>query len=558
MPGSVTYDGRLVTVKGSGADIWDPSDQFHYVWTTIGGDYEVIARVLSVQGPSNWTKAGLMIRGGVGPTAPHASLFATPTTEKGLAFQRRPVFNGASVSTAGPKIVSPVWLRLVRSGDEVTAYYRVNATSAWTLIGTQTLPGASMVGLAVSSHVRSTLATATFEGVQIIPRTTQVPGWSNEDVGAVGAVGSARLEHLGLATVSGSGADVWGSADAFHWVHRTATGDFTFEAHLDSVDNVNRWTKAGLMIRAGTGPSAQHAFIFGTPTVEKGVDFQARPTAGGNSTQVLSLAAAPPTYLRITRQGNLINAYMRPTRERQWLHMGSITLTGLPAAVEVGLAVSSHQDGVLATAQFSDIVLEPMRTWNATVVGPGAGGASGNGTFFGAANTGRDIWGTADDFSYLHTRWQGDGTLTARLNRILTADDWSKAGLMFRESLAAGSRYAYALASSGRGSALQYRAATGAAAASAGAAPGRSAPGEFEPGFWLRITRTGNVFTSFFSTDQIAWTPLGEVTIAMPNEIYVGIAVTSHNEGAEAVGQFDDLNLRHHPQIPEPVPGGAF
>jgi regulation of enolase protein 1 (concanavalin A-like superfamily) len=308
------------------------------------------------------------------------------------------------------------------------------------------------------------------------------------------------------------------------------------------------------MIRAGSGAAAQHAFVFATPSVEKGVAFQARPTAGGTSTQVLSLAAAPPVFLRITRQGDTINAYARPTRSRSWLHMGTIVLRGLPAAVDVGLAVSSHVDGVLATAQFSSIVIEPMRAWTTTVIGPGTGRSFVNGTFFSAFNTGRDIWGTADDFTFVHTRWQGDGTLTARLNQLSTADAWSKAGLMFRESLDPGSKYAYALSSSSKGSALQYRNLANAAAAQAGAVPGRSAPGEFEPGFWLRITRTGDLFTSFYSTDLVTWTPLGQATIAMPAEIYVGIAVTSHNAGAEAVGQFDDLTLRHDAQVPEPVP----
>ncbi len=560
VPGSVSYDGSIVTVKGSGADIWDSHDQFHYVWTVVAGDFELIAHVNSVQNVDRWTKAGLMIRNGVGSTAPHASLFATPTTEKGLAFQRRRVAGGPSVSTPGPSIAGPVWLRLVRAADQVSAYYRLNTASPWTLIGTDTLtaPGGVSIGLAVSSHVRSTLATATFDHLQYVPREPLVAGWSSNDVGSPGAAGSTRFSDFGAATVTGSGGDVWGAADAFHWVHRSATGDFTFEAHVDRVDNVDRWTKAGLMIRAGIGPSAQHAFIFSTPTVDKGVAFQGRQVAGGLSTQVQSVAATAPVYLRITRQGSTINAFMRPSMARGWLHMGTLVLAGLPEMVEVGLAVTSHRDGALAAARFSNIVLEPIRAWSTSVIGPGSGRSFVNGTFFSGFNTGRDIWGTADDFTYIHTRWQGDGTMTARLNQIITADQWSKAGLMFRESLAPGSKFVYALSSSSKGSALQYRGTTGGAAASAGAVPGRSAPGEFEPGFWLRITRAGSRFSSWYSTDFISWIPLGEVTIAMPGDIYIGIAVTSHNPAGEAVGQFDDVTVRRDPWVPEAVPGGSF
>jgi regulation of enolase protein 1 (concanavalin A-like superfamily) len=559
VPGSTTFDGSVVTVKGSGADIWGTSDQFHYAYTLIGGDGEIIARVLSVQNVNAWTKAGVMIRSGFGASSVHASLFATPTTVKGLAFQRRTTVGGASVSTAGPSIVAPVWLRLVRSGNEISAYYRVNETAPWTLIGTQTFASLGSVvqlGLAVSSHVRSTLAAATFDRVQVIQQQPLPPGWSDEDVGAVGATGSGTLTDV--ATVTGSGADVWGTADEFNWLNRTANGDFTIEAHVDSIDNVDRWTKAGLMIRASDSPSSQYAFIMTTPTAQKGIAFQGRQANGGSAIQVLQLTrgvtATTPVDLRLTRKGDTINAFVRFDPRNGWLHMGTLVMTALPTEVMVGLAVSSHVDGALATAHFSKIVMEPYLPWNTSVIGPGSGSAFVNGTFFSASNTGRDIWNTADDFTYVYTPWSGNGTLRARLNQILTADVWTKAGLMFRESLDPGSKYAYALVSSGKGSGLQYRGTTNGQAAVAGSVPGRSAPGEFEPGFWVQITREGNLFLAAYSLDDVHWISLGNVDIPMANEIYVGIAVTSHSVSNEAVGQFDEVQLRHDPETPEPVP----
>ena len=191
------------------------------------------------------------------------------------------------------------------------------------------------------------------------------------------------------------------------------------------------------------------------------------------------------------------------------------------------------------------------------MIGSGSGSAFTNGTFFAASNTGRDIWNTADDFTFIHTRWSGNGTFTARLNRILTADQWTKAGLMFRESLDAGSKYAYALVSSDKGSGVQYRRTTSGQAAVAGSVPGRSAPGEFEPGFWVRVTREGSLFRGSYSLDKVTWTSLGQITIAMPDELYIGIAVTSHNVTAEGVGQFDEVTLRHRPDVPQPVPFAA-
>jgi hypothetical protein len=40
-------------------------------------------------------------------------VFATPRTERGVAFQRRQTAGGESLHTSGPAIAPPVWLRLI-------------------------------------------------------------------------------------------------------------------------------------------------------------------------------------------------------------------------------------------------------------------------------------------------------------------------------------------------------------------------------------------------------------------------------------------------------------
>ena len=125
-------------MRGSGSDIWGTADEFHYVWAQWEGDFEITARVDSVQNVNAWTKAGIMIRANLNPGSMHASLFATPG--KGVAFQRRPVENGISVNTRGPATTAPVWLKLQRTGTVVAAYSRKATTDAWTMIGQETLP----------------------------------------------------------------------------------------------------------------------------------------------------------------------------------------------------------------------------------------------------------------------------------------------------------------------------------------------------------------------------------------------------------------------------------
>jgi regulation of enolase protein 1 (concanavalin A-like superfamily) len=115
-----------------------------------------------------WTKAGVMVRDGTAAGAPHAFMLQTPTTARGTAFQRRVTGNGTTTSTAGPAVAPPYWVRLERSGNTITGSVSPNGTT-WTVVGSDAVPmGATInVGLALSSHVAGTLATATFDNVTV-------------------------------------------------------------------------------------------------------------------------------------------------------------------------------------------------------------------------------------------------------------------------------------------------------------------------------------------------------------------------------------------------------
>jgi regulation of enolase protein 1 (concanavalin A-like superfamily) len=553
--GSSTSNGSTFTVRGSGSDVWNNADEFHWAFVRASHDFSITARVASVQNVNAWTKAGVMIREDL-LTSPagarHASMFVTPSTVKGTAFQRRVTADGASVSTAGPVATAPYWVRLTRTGNTITAYTRADGAPSWTMVGSQTytdLPDSLLAGLVVSSHVDGTLATATFDHVEVLPDQISDPNYAEEDVGNVGAEGSATLNGIN-GTVSGSGADIWGTADEFHWLFRHANGDFSIQTQVTSVQNVNAWTKAGLMIRASSAAGSQHASLFATPSATKGIAFQVRQTTNGVSTQITQQPVAPKVWLRLTRQGSFIRAYFRKEQTDAWVSLGSVTLTGLPDTVEVGFVVSSHVDGTVATAAFSLLEIEPLRTWTTTQIGPGASDSSVDGTVFRVNNRGADIWGTSDAFTFTWTKWTGNGGLTVRVDSLDQADPWTKGGLMFRESLNPGSKYAFALVSALKGLALQYRQSTGGSSGSAGTASGQAPT-------WIKIGRNNDVFTMYVLASSSGWESIGQVSIAMPQELYVGLAVTSHNPGAAAWGSFDELTVRGDAFAgPEPVPTG--
>jgi VCBS repeat protein len=233
--GSDSYDPTTdtYTVSGSGADIWGSADEFHFLWLNVRGNFRITALVNSVESVNLWAKGGIMIRENLNPAARHASLFATPS--KGVAFQRRTVENGTSIHTAGPATTAPVWVKLERTGDEIAAYSRTSSTDAWTLIGGQTLVNFAfdaVAGLAVTSHVDGTVATASFLRVQIEHMSPLTGSAIGAGTGSMTADGAAFK-------VDGHGADIWGTAG--HPRRRDARRNPTMRRVQWSITTSTQW-----------------------------------------------------------------------------------------------------------------------------------------------------------------------------------------------------------------------------------------------------------------------------------------------------------------------------
>ena len=162
LAGSATFGQGTYTIVASGNDIWDQADQFNYVYQQVTGDMDVSARIASLQGSNAWAKAGVMIRETLAKDSRNA--MALISTGNGSTFQRRIDPGGFSVSTHGPSLVAPAWVRLVRSANQFTAYTSTDGVK-WTTIATDTVPmgSAVFVGLAVTSHDASSRATSTID-----------------------------------------------------------------------------------------------------------------------------------------------------------------------------------------------------------------------------------------------------------------------------------------------------------------------------------------------------------------------------------------------------------
>jgi hypothetical protein len=547
--GSSELSGTNLWVRGSGADIWDTSDEFHFAHTTVTGDFMIVAEVFNVDDVDRWTKAGLMIRDGLAPNARHAFLFATPTTEEGTAFQRRPVAGGITIHTAGPVFKPRVWLRLIRQGDVVAAAVRVGEVDPWIPVGEQIfdgLPRVVNVGLAVTSHRDGAVASALFAEMRLDSLDGFSTTWRDGDIGDVRAAGSATFD--GRWTVNGSGADIWDTSDAFHFAWREVTGNFDFVAWVSFVEPIDEWTKAGLMLRESLAPDSRHAFILATPTTVNGIAFQRRVTSGDLTLHTAGRLFAPGIRLRMVRTGDVITAYYsHPIKtEDYWEPVGSETFSSLPATMLVGFAVTSHERGTLAQATFDDFTLNfGSPEWIGTDIGDvGAAGHSDideqSGPEFDVTGSGADVWGTSDAFRFLSREAVGDFDFSTSALALTDADRWTKVGLMMRDGLSPDARHAFILQTptTEEGVAFQRRPVAG------GESVHTPGPANAPEGF-LRLVRRGDVITAYYKDLRAnSWTQIGTETFTgLPATVRIGFAVTSHSYGVLATGEFSTLVL---------------
>ncbi len=177
-------------------------------------------------------------------------------------------------------------------------------------------------------------------------------GWSTRDVGAVAAQGAATSVN-NIFTVSGSGSDVWGTADEFRFVYRQLTGDGSIVTKVSTIDNVNAWVKAGVMMRESLSANSRHAFMMVTPG--RGLAFQRRTSTGGSSVNTSGGSGTAPYYVKLTRTGSTFTA-QKSVDGSSWTTVGSQSIS-MGSTIYVGLAVSSHVDGVLADAIFEQTAI---------------------------------------------------------------------------------------------------------------------------------------------------------------------------------------------------------
>ncbi len=153
---------------------------------------------------------------------------------------------------------------------------------------------------------------------------------------------------------------------------------------------------------------------------------------------------------------------------------------------------------------------------------------------------GSDIWGTADQFRYAYKNLNGDGSMVVRVDSLIRSNEWAKAGVMIRETLEPGSKHAFAAVTPEptHGLSFQRRPVAGQDSANTDVA-------DIAMPEWVKLTRTGNIFTVQYSEDGVTWidvTADPAVDIQMNANVYVGLAVTSHDTALTTAAEFSNVS----------------
>lgn len=341
--GSASFANGVFTIDAAGQDIWDSSDEFHFVYQAISGDVDVRARVDSLVGAHAWTKAGVMIRSSLSKDAAHGYSFVS--AYRGTAFYRRRSNGATTIDTSGPYEVTPQWVRLVRSGTTVTSYVSADGTK-WVQTGSDAvaLGATAYVGIAVTSRHIGMRTTAVVSNVSLT--SASLPqGQASGDVGSPAISGKVSFA-AGRYTIQAGGTDIWDSSDQFHYVYQPVAGDVDVMARVVSLTAAHPWSKAGVMIRESLAANSRHAMALTSPG--NGYAFQRRAETSSYSEHTGGGTGQAPGWVRLVRKGTAISAY-RSTDGSTWISMGTDTIS-MNDTVYVGIAVTSHNAYAATTA----------------------------------------------------------------------------------------------------------------------------------------------------------------------------------------------------------------
>ncbi|MEJ7609379.1 MAG: hypothetical protein WKF37_24670 [Bryobacteraceae bacterium] len=174
------------------------------------------------------------------------------------------------------------------------------------------------------------------------------------DVGEVLHAGTASYDATTRTyTVTGSGENMWGPKDAFHFVWKKVSGDLTLTADIKTSTGGDPHHKAVLMIRQSL--DADSAYADAALHADGLTSLQFRDAQGGTTHEVQSNVAGPRRR-RLTKRGKDFHMSIAAAGEALRIAGGSVRFA-LQEPFYVGIGVCSHNKNRSETAAFSNLEL---------------------------------------------------------------------------------------------------------------------------------------------------------------------------------------------------------
>jgi TolB protein len=168
-PGAAVYDAseQAYTLQGSGANMWFASDEGHFAWKRVTGDFIIQAKVeFEGKGVDPHRKVGLMVRASLDGASPHVSVARHGDGLTALQYRRAA---GANTDEVRSEVTGADVLQLERKGDTYTmSVARFGDTYSSKQIAGVALGDEVYVGLYVCAHNPDVSEKAVLRNVRLI------------------------------------------------------------------------------------------------------------------------------------------------------------------------------------------------------------------------------------------------------------------------------------------------------------------------------------------------------------------------------------------------------
>lgn len=353
------------------------------------------------------------------------------------------------------------------------------------------------------------------------------------DVALPDYAGYDDVRFRGRFTMVASGTGIASNADSGSFVCHPFDYDGSISARVVSVQATSPNSIGGVMIRENLALDSPYVYTAMNPS--SGVIVQSRTVSGEvASSSVTNGAINTPYWMRVVRAGSSFTQFIS-SDSATWTSVGTVNVN-MNTIAEACLASSSAKMNDTSEALYDSVSVVPS-PWLASDVGnPLPGWTTFDGTQFTLSAAGSGFQSASDGGHLLCQQLTGDGSITARVaSEEVVGGGTYQAGVMLRETIAANSRFMYMFIPSSGTAFTHYRATPGAGHIAASTTAGVPT--------WVRVTKTGNVYTSYKSSNGSSWEIVASVTLDMGSSPLACLA--SSSRAVSAVGQsvFDNVSV---------------